>query len=101
MLVDKIRLLNTEFKEYHFTVVDLMQDDKERLKEELTTLDDYKDKTASLLECLQQLCPESKAVSTPAPSTDHSHYLQKGLRHMEMRLKAFNETRASSPQTLL
>lgn len=85
-------MLGIEFKEYHFTLIDLLEDDEGKLEEKQAVLDDYEGKMTDLMECLWQLQPEPKTVSTPTPSMDHFHNLCKQLHQMVMSLRVVNET---------
>ena len=75
--------LDIEFKEYHYTVIDLVGGAEQILDEEQAVMDDHEDKVAEITERLQQLRPELKAAPSVAHLTTHSHHLRKRLNHVE------------------
>ena len=62
MPLNKIEVLDAEFKEHHYTVINLVGDDEQKLDEEQAVMDDHKDRVAEITERLQQLRPESKVA---------------------------------------
>ena len=74
-LSNKIKVLDAELKDHHYTVIDLVGDDEQKLDEEQAVMDDHKDKVAEITEHLQQLRPESKAASSAVHSMGHYHHL--------------------------
>ena len=77
MSLKRIETLNMKFKEYHYILIDLLEDDEGRMEGEQAILDNYKDKTADIMEHIQQLHPRTKIASSPVHSTDYSHHLYK------------------------
>ena len=58
-LLKKVEALNAEFKEHHYAVIDLIGGDEQIFDGEQAVMDDQEDKVAEIIECLQQLRPES------------------------------------------
>ena len=79
--LEKVETLDIEFEGHHYAVIYLVGDDEHVLHQEQAVMDDHEDKFAEIIECLQLLCPESKA----APSVTHPtspHLLGKRLNHV-------------------
>ena len=62
MPLNKAVVLNSEFKEHHDTVIDLIGDEQQKLDEEQALMDDHEDKVADITVRVQQLWPETKAA---------------------------------------
>ena len=82
-LLKKIEALDAEFKEHHYAMINLIEDDEHRLGEEQVVMDYHEDKVTQITQCLQQLWPESKAAPSAVHFTGHSHHLRRRLNHME------------------
>ena len=82
-LLKKVEALDIEFKENHYAVIDLVEDDEQILNEQQAVIDNHEDKVAEITECLQQLRLESKAASAAAHSRGHTHHLCRWLNDME------------------
>ena len=69
-LLVKLNELDTDFKSYHFCIVDLTEE--ESLDAEQTILDEHDDRIVNLFTCLQQLVCEVPASSS-SPSSLRSN----------------------------
>ena len=65
-LLKKLEALNSEFKSYHFTIVELIEDD-EMLAKQQEVLDSHDDKVLFLTKILQHLVAETESTIRPSP----------------------------------
>ena len=87
----KIEALDAEFKEHHYSVIDLVGVDKQKLGEEQALMDNHEDKVAEIVLRLQQLWPDSKAALLAMHSMEQCIHLGKQLCCMEISLRTVNE----------
>ena len=93
--------LDAEFKERHYAVIDHVEDDEQKLDEEQAVMDAHKAKAAEIMQCLQQLRPESKPASLAVHSTKQVMHLGKRLCRVEISLMTVNETVEPLPLALI
>ena len=86
-LLKKIEALDVEFKEHHYAVIDLVEDHEQVLDDEQAIMNDYEEKVAEIIECLQELRPEAKAALSVAHSTEPLHHLRKRVNDVERNLR--------------
>ena len=79
-LLTKLNELDTDFKSYHFIVVDLTEEGS--LDTEQTILDEHDDRIVNLFTRLQQLVTEVQASSSVTESTPQQR-LSKQFNHFE------------------
>ena len=71
--------LPTEFREYHYAVVDRTEQ-QDSLEEEQAIVEDHEDKIAELVECIQELEVESPlTVHLSTPEAKQPHHLYRWL----------------------
>ena len=64
--IKRLENLDTDFKRFHCSVVNLVEEDEEVLLEEQAKLDDHKDKVTDLMSCLLDLGVEERKVTKPS-----------------------------------
>ena len=64
-MVKKLEAFSAEFKSYHCTIVDQIEDDNE-VPEQQAVLDDYEDKVEDMTECLEDLVKTTNPVMPDA-----------------------------------
>lgn len=84
-LLQRLGSLDSDFKAYHFAVIDVI--DPESLEAEQSILDEHDDKVANLTVRLQQLTSEAATVSRPSGTSSPSRLLAKRLTHLETGLQ--------------
>ena len=89
-LVKKFEALDAEFRQHHYTIVELL-DEEAAVDEEQATLDDHDEKVTDLVERLQQLVSEPKENFPTPDSADPSKPLRKQLERIEKRIRVINE----------
>ena len=77
--VERLKELNDEFKQYHFAVVDLVEDEQVEDAEQ-AILDEHDERVAKLTDCLQTLLtrPKERGVAT-----EEQELLRKRLEYIE------------------
>ena len=79
-LQQKLVTLDTKFKRYHISVIDLVEE-KEDLEREQGILDNHDDRVAFMSDHLEQLA--SSVKPTVEAKTESQQLLQKWLAHIE------------------
>ena len=87
-LLTKLEALDTEFKAYHYVVLDLAGEDA--MEAEQAALDDHEDKIEQLADRLRQLVTMTEETS--APPLDRTLPIQRQLRRLESRLRDIGGT---------
>ena len=85
-LLKKVEALDVDFKQHHYSVIDLVGDDEQVSAKEQAIMDDHEDKVAEIVEHLQKLWPEPKAAISVAHSMGHLHYLFRRINDVERNL---------------
>ena len=80
-LIKKFETLDTEFRQHHYTIVELLDD--EAVDEEQAALDDHDEKVTDLVDRLQQLVSEPKEAVSPSGPVDPSKPLRKQLERID------------------
>ena len=88
-LIKKFETLDTEFRQHHYTIVELLDD--EAVDEEQAALDDHDEKVTDLVDRLQQLVSEPKEAVSPSGPVDPFKPLRKQLERIEKRIRMVNE----------
>ena len=94
-LIKKFEALDTEFRQHHYNIVELLED--EAVEEEQATLDDHDERVTDLVERLQHLMLEPKEATSgpPSASADASMPLRRQLERIEKRIRVTYETTRS------
>ena len=79
--------LNADFKRYHCSIINLVEEDKEVLLEEQAKLNDHEDKLTDLMSRLLDLGVEEEKVATPSVAWS-SKPLQKRLGSLSCELQS-------------
>ena len=69
-LLTKLETLDTEFKAYHYVILDLVEE--EALEQEQVVFNDHEDKVEELAKRLHQLLSSKEEKPTSAPPLDHA-----------------------------
>ena len=83
-LVKEIEALYTEFRQYHYSIVEL-QENEANIEEEQVALDDCEEKVTNLIDRLQQLVLETKEGRSLLAFMGHSLPLHTQLSRIEKR----------------
>ena len=87
--IKRLESLDSDFKEHHSTVVDLIEEDEDVLREEQAKLDDHEDKVTDLMSRLVELGIEEEKV--PIPSMVESKPFEKRLGFLAKELRSIDE----------
>ena len=79
-LASKLESLESEFKSYHFQIVDLVEEDEEALSREQDILDNHDDQVAAMSVRIKKLC--SSATPTRSSTVNKNVLLARKLEHL-------------------
>ena len=85
-LVNKVKTLDYEFSEYHYTIMEL-QENKAGVDEQQAMLDDHDEKVSDLIDRLQHLVSEPKEGRSPSAIADPSRPLHVQLDTIEKQIR--------------
>ena len=94
LLIKKFEMLDAEFHQYHFAIIDLLEDEV-NLEEEQAVLDNHNEKITDLMERLQHLALKSEVDQYLSTTTDPSQPLRKQLHRTERRARMVQTTMES------
>ena len=95
-LLDKVNVLDQEFKGYHYAVVDFVEEESV-LEHEQAIFDEHEDRVIDLIDRLQHLLEQSEMKSRSEqeqplePVVDASLPLRKRMNRLERRLRAVQD----------
>ena len=83
--IKRLKNLDTDFKGFHCSVIDLVKEDEKVLLEEQAKLDDHKDRVIDLMSRLLNLGVKERKVSTPSVANP-SKLFKKRLGSLDIEL---------------
>ena len=87
--IKRLENLDSDFKGFHCSAIDLVEEDEELLLEEQAKLDDHEDRVTNIMSRLLDLEVEERKATTPSVA-NHSKPFEKRLGFLDSELRSIN-----------